>query len=98
MCTLWDVSEEDLSGTRNDVCSGAAELGHEEVERKRHEEKERENTDSYQVHRIEELCMFTLSCKTSSHHFHQGVSTACLKLLCFCMSIHHKGLQFIAHI
>ena len=27
----WDVSEEDLSGTRNDVCSSAAELGHREV-------------------------------------------------------------------
>lgn len=31
MCTLWDVSGEDLSGTRNDVCSSAAELGHREV-------------------------------------------------------------------
>lgn len=42
MCTLWDVSEEDLSGTRNDVCSSAAELGHREVEREKKTQKERE--------------------------------------------------------
>lgn len=34
MCTLWEVSEEDLSGTHNDVCSSAAQLGHREVEEK----------------------------------------------------------------
>lgn len=41
MCTLWDVSEEDLSGTRNDVCSSAAELGHREVERERGKDTKR---------------------------------------------------------
>lgn len=30
---LREVSEEDLSGTRNDVCSSAAELGHRKVEK-----------------------------------------------------------------
>lgn len=28
VCVLGKVSEEDLSGTQDDVCSGAAELGH----------------------------------------------------------------------
>lgn len=82
MCTLWDVSEEDLSGTRNDVCSGAAELGHREVDRERESEREkktgRENTDSDRIQRMEELCVFTLPCK--SHHFHWGVSSADVKL------------------
>lgn len=44
MYTLWDVSEDDLSGTRNDVCSSAAELGHKEVERKRKRHEEGEKT------------------------------------------------------
>lgn len=30
-----EVSEEHLSGARNDVCSRAAELGHREVQRRR---------------------------------------------------------------
>lgn len=38
--TLWVVSEEDLSGTRDNVCSSAAELGHRRVERQRDEELE----------------------------------------------------------
>ena len=44
MCTLWEVSEEDLSGTRNDVCSSAAELGHREVEREKDTKRKRQKT------------------------------------------------------
>lgn len=42
MCTLWEVSEEDLGGKHNDVCSSAAELGHRKVER----DRQTENSDS----------------------------------------------------
>lgn len=41
VCTLWEVSEEDLSGKCNDVCSSAAELGHREVESEREKDTER---------------------------------------------------------
>lgn len=49
MCTLWDVSGEDLSGTRNDVCSSAAELGHREVERREIENADRLNLQDRRV-------------------------------------------------
>lgn len=48
MCTLREVPEEDLGGTRNDVCSSAAELGHGKVEREREsKERQKENSDSF---------------------------------------------------
>lgn len=35
MCVLGNVSEEGLSGKRDDVCSSAAELGHRKMEKER---------------------------------------------------------------
>lgn len=55
-CTLWDVSEEILSGTRNDVSSSAAELGHREVDKERKDkESDSENIETNQTHRMLEL-------------------------------------------
>lgn len=62
MHTLWEVSVEDLCGTRNDVSSSVAELGHRRVERVRgrKEEEKRVNCDSFRVQRKDTPCLSPL--------------------------------------
>lgn len=81
MCTPWEVSEEALSGKRNDVCSSAAELGHQEVERERERERKKLTaTESTGWRSCACFAHVIFKKNPPSHRCHQGVSSADFKL------------------
>lgn len=99
MCTLWDVSEEDLSGTCNDVCSSAAELGHREVEREKKTQRERERKHWQLLNPQDGGAAKVSPAKPPVTSFitEFPVHTSSFTLINCCLSIHHRGFSFIVH-